>query len=209
VNNKSVYIIGGGNSLKGFDFEKLRNEDTISVNKSASYVPNLDYFITMDFTALKKIQDLKKCKATKIFIANFTEPYIEEKDGKIQDTRFGLIYKLEDFDVVIKSRDKEYFGLTFNDFRHGCNSGYCALQLAIILGYKEINLLGIDLIAGEGTHFFEGYGEGIKSFNKKLDIYYSYFTQGILAFYDKHLNVNIYNCSKNSRLDEILEYKEI
>jgi hypothetical protein len=203
---KTVYIIGGGYSLKDFDFEKIKYEATIAVNKSAIYVPNLDYFITMDFTALKKIPPLKESKTTRIFVANFNKPYLQEKNGQIIDTRFGLVYTLQDFDMIIKSKREPGFGFTFKEFRSGNNSGFCALQLAYLLGYDEIYLLGIDLNIEEETHFHGGYGESKEKFQKKLDEYYMNFATAISQIPP---NVRVYICSKSSRLNGLLPYREI
>jgi len=205
----SVYILAGGESLTGFDFNKLENKDVIAVNKSILSYPKAKYFITMDFTALKKM-DFKNivCDSTKIFIANFTFDYIKEIDGRITDTRFGLVYKLEDFDMIIKSYYKMFFGDNFNIFSNGQNSAFCALQLAIVLGYKNIYLLGLDLTCKNKTHFHSGYGQDIEKFKKSLDEYYSYFYHSILKFKEKS-DINIYSCSKISRLNYILKYKAI
>ena len=208
---KEVYIIGGGNSLKGFDFNKLKNRDTIVVNKAVKYVPNPTYFITMDFTVLKKIGlDLVApyCGTT-IFIANFAKPYLKEQNGQIIDTRFGLIYTLNEFNMIIKSWAEEGIGFDFQNFRSGNNSGYCALQLAILLGYKKIYLLGIDLITSEETHFHKGYGESKEKFDKKLKEYYRNFAIGLNELKEKCPDIQIYSCSKISRLKDILPYKEI
>ena len=50
-----VFIVGGGTRLSGFDFNKLKNKNVIAVNKSICYVPNANYFITMDYTFLRKV----------------------------------------------------------------------------------------------------------------------------------------------------------
>ena len=52
-----AFIVGGGSSLKKFDFTKLANKNTIVVNKAIVDVPNPKHFITMDYTFLKKIRD--------------------------------------------------------------------------------------------------------------------------------------------------------
>ena len=208
---KEVYIIGGGTSLKGFDFNKLKDKTTIAVNKSCLTVPNLDYFITMDFTALKKIgmELVAPYIGTRIFIANFSKPYLREINGQIIDTRFNLVYTLNDFTMMIKSWVEEGIGFYFWDFRSGNNSGYCALQFAILMGFNPIYLLGIDLVTLEGTHFHGGYGESKESFQKKLDSYYQYFVQGIKELKEKKPEIKIYSCSKISRLNNIIEYKEL
>jgi len=206
---EEVYIIGGGYSLTDFDFDKLEDEDTIAINKSMTYIPNLNYFITMDFTALHKINSIQNLNATKVFIANFTVPYLKEIDGRIVDTRFNLVYKLEEFDMIIKSYNIEGFGVQWNKFSHGMNSGYCALQLAILLGYKTINLLGIDLISDKGTHFHGGYGQTKEKFDIKLEQYYNYFYKSLLSLKELYSDINIYSCSDISRLNTILPYKKI
>jgi len=207
--NKKVFVIGGGTSLRDFDFNKVKDETTIAVNKSYYHVPNLNYFVTIDFTVLRKIGNNINSPATKIFIANFSVPSLQEIDGRIIDTRWNLVYDLKAFDIIIKSRKKDGIGFTFKDFRTGGNSGYCALQLAIALGYTEINLLGMDLVVNNGTHFHGGYGELPQTFSKKLDPYYDSFRKGLEELKIKRPDIKVYSCSKISRLNSILEYKEI
>lgn len=207
--NKEAYIIGGGISLKGFDFSRLKDKTTIAVNKSYPYVPNLDYFITMDFTALRKIKSIEKSSPTKVFIANFAKFYLQERDGKIVDTRFDLVYDLINFNMIIKSYKTDGIGLKFNDFRNGDNSGFCALQFAILMGFNPIYLLGIDLKVDKETHFHGGYNQDKKSFQKKLDSYYEYFIQGIKELKEKRPDIKMYSCSDISKLNNLLEYKEI
>ena len=211
-----VYIVAGGSSLRGFDFSSLDNKDTIVVNKSILDVPHPTYFITVDFTFLRKlgVHKLESKDTTKVFIACLHFPYIEEKDGRIVDTRFNLVYDLSDFDVIIKSRKVVGIGYQFKDFRNGLNSGFCALQLAVILGYTKIYLLGVDLcfnvdngLSNKSTHYHGGYGENITSFNKKLSIYYDYFADGIHELKcNPYINVEVISLSPISRLNNIIEY---
>lgn len=211
---KSVYIIGGGSSLEDFDFSKLQNKDTIAVNKSILDVSDCNYFVTMDHSIFGKVdkfkRDLKKYSCTKVFIANFCKPYMIEKNGQIIDSRWNLIYDLSSFDIIVKSRNVDTFGRKWNDFRNGNNSGYCAIQLAILLGYKEINLLGFDLQSKEKkTHYHKGYNESVAKFNTKLEEYYTTLKRALLEWQMLETDVKIYSCSQISRLNNILPYKEI
>ena len=206
--NREIFICGGGYSLQGFDFNKLKNKTTIAVNKSHSYVPNLDYFITIDFTALRKIKPVNP-SATKIFIANFSVPSLKEINGRIVDTRWNLVYDLKNFDLVVKSRKAEGIGLTFKDFRTGNNSGYCALQFAVAMGFNPIYLLGIDLTVSNKTHFHSGYGESPEKFILKLNNYYRAFKMGLSALKQLRPDIKVYNCSPISKLNAILEYKSL
>lgn len=210
--SKLAYIIGGGNSLKNFNFNKLENKTTIAVNKSYSYVPNLNFFITMDYSFLNKIENtLENLNTTKIFVANLDNDYIDyiNRTKNLSYEHSNPNYNLKDFDITIKSYKTEGIGFRWNDFRNGINSGFCALQLAILLGFDIIYLLGIDLIATEKTHFHKGYGESIEEFQKRLDIYYKNFKKALVELIKKKPNIKVYSCSKISRLNDILEYKEI
>jgi len=210
---KECYIVAGGSSLIDFDFLKLMGKDVITVNKAFFAYPNCKYFITMDFTFLKKVSTqksiFKRSRCTKIFIGNLCPSYMEEKNGAIVDTRWNLVYNLAMFDVIIKSRRVSFLGYAFNDFAHGLNSGFCALQLAIVLGYTEIHLLGMDMNVENKTHFHEGYGESVESFNEKLKLYYTNMKESILDFHAEERGINIYSCSKTSSLNKFLEYKEL
>ena len=183
MEKKEIFIVGGGSSLVDFDFSKLKNKNTIAVNMSVFDVPSPNYFISVDYTFLKKIGrnigPFRCIKTTKIFVVDLHFRYLEEKYGQIIDVRNGLTYDLKDFDVVIKARRCEGIGYNYNDFRTGLNTGYCALQLAIILGYKKIYLLGIDLTQGKTTHYHNGYGENSDRFNIKVLEYLDYFRKGL------------------------------
>jgi len=210
---KEVYIIGGGNSVNEIDKSKLEGKDLIVVNKGIIDFPNPKFFITIDHSFLKKLDKnsriLRNTTATKIFVANFVPDYMVEKDGQIKDTRFNLVYKLNIFDMIIKSYKLDGLGFEFNNFSHGNNSAYCALQLAIILGYKEINLIGIDLVAEGKTHYHGGYGEAIDKFQIKLDRYYQTYRHAIIRLLLLDTDIKIYSCSSISRLNKILEYKDL
>jgi len=208
-----VFIIGGGNSVKDVDKSKLENKDLIVINKAIVDFPNPKYFITMDQSVLKKLDKgaryLRNTTATKVFIANFVPSYMEEKNGQIVDTRWNLVYKLNIFDMIIKSKNLEKLGTTFKDFGHGNNSAFCALQLAILLGYEKINLIGVDLVAEGTTHYHGGYGVSLEKFREKLDEYYQTFKTAILEFKSNNENIEIYSRSPISRLNHVLLYKEL
>lgn len=214
MNKKEVYIVGGGTSLNKFDFSILADKDTIAVNKAITYVPSPNFFITMDYTFCHKrhgldLKGFNSYNTSKIFIANFGDNILIEKEGRIIDSRFNLIYDLKEYNMIIKSNIKFGIGFSFNDFRCGNNSAYSALQFAVLMGYQEINLLGVDLVVIDNqTHFHKGYGETVEKFNNKLESYYQCFKQGIEEI-QKQKDIEIYSYSKISRLNSIIPYKEI
>lgn len=202
---KEVYIVAGGTSLEGFDFKKLKGKDVIAVNKSILDVPFAKYFITMDYTFIdKKLgKDRHKfnhSKATKVFIANLCPDYMVEAHGRIIDTRNNYIYRLHKFDMIIKSHTNKGIGWDFNEFVHGSNSGFCAFQLAVCLGYQNIHLLGFDLTASEKTHYHNGYNQDIEKFNKKLKVYASNFIYALKRLKFRKPDIKIYAYSPKSLL---------
>jgi len=212
--NKEIYIIGGGCSLQNKNLRMLQNKETIVTNKSICYVPNPNWFITMDYTFLRKMgnhfeQTFYNEKIPKVFIANFASPHLEEKNGHIVDIRWNLVYDLRDFNLIIKSYKTSGLGYHFGDFRNGDNTGYSALQLAIILGYTEINLLGLDLQVGQFTHFHKGYGENKDKFQNKLNKYYNYFKNSLAQLKKERPDINIYSCSETSKLNKFLPQKKL
>jgi len=211
LESRSVFIIGGGTSLQNFDFSRLAFQDTIAVNKAIFDTPFPKYFITSDYTFLRKINltAFNCIKTTKVFIANKSHKYLREINGRIIDTRLNLIYNLECFNVIIKSYTRSGMGYNFADFRNGENSGFCALQLAAILGYEKVYLLGIDLTCMEKTHYHEGYKQNPTKFTQKLNIYYEEFIKGIIQYRKLFPTREIISCSSISRLNDTLQYENI
>lgn len=207
----SVYIVGGGTSLAGFDFSKLKGREVIAVNQSLYSVPQCRYFITMDYTFLNKthIDSFKSAGCSKIFVVNLSADYLKEINGLYIDTRNSIFYDLRNFNIIIKSYYTEGLGLDFRHFHNGMNSAFCAFQLAVILGYEEINLLGFDFLCRGKTHYHDGYGQDLCGFQRKLDQYYHYFLVALREIKRLRLNIRIYNCSRISRLREHLTLKEI
>ena len=212
MEDNSIIIVGGGTSLKNFKFDKLKDVKTIVVNKSLFTVPNPDYFITMDYSFTRKtynkIDDYIIKVPNRVFIANFTHSYLKELRGAIVDTRYPLTYELWRFNIIIKSYQSGGFGYTFREFCTGENSGYCALQFAILMGYNPIYLLGFDLNTEENqTHYHEGYGESLNKFENKLNLYYQFFKKGFEQIKKDKPNLKIYSLSPNSKLNEFIPCK--
>lgn len=206
-----AYVIGGGPSLKGLSLESLGGRDTFAVNVAAFDVPQAKYAVTVDYTFLRKVaarrKSFEQLSATKVFVADMHWPYMQEKNGGIVDTRSDMRYDLSAFDVVVKARYADGIGYTFKDFATGLNSGYCAMQLAVILGYKRVYLLGIDLgAAGSVTHYHRAYPHvQPNKFAEKLCQYAKYFRNGLRRL-RAETAVEVINCSPASPLRAELPY---
>ena len=210
--NNKVFIVGGGPSLQSFDFKTLNGHDIIAVNKSIEFIDKVKYFLTMDYTFLKKtdltINEINNKSEHSVFILNNEHNYISQINGVFTDTRYNLRYEdLDLFDnIIISSSQTDNitgFGLTLDNFQHGNNSGYCALQLALLLGYDEIYLLGFDLNKVKNqTHFHRGYKQSLSQFDSKLNQYRSNFANSI-----KLSNAtNIFTINNNSYLNTYIKY---
>jgi len=209
VMKNRVFIVAGGPSVNDIDLNLLTNENTIVINNGIFYVPNPTHFITMDYSFLSKIDldrfDKIPCNS-KIFVANTYPDYIEKKDGKYIDKRTNMCYTLNRFNGIIESNTYRYFKFDEMGFSSGKNSGFCALQFALQLRYKEIYLLGYDYKINNKSHFHGGYGEERRKFEIKLQEYFNYIREAIENYKGES---KIFSCSKTSKLNCILEYKKL
>ncbi len=217
--NNRVFVIGGGPSLKFFNLANLRTEDTICVNSSVFDVPAPNFFITKDYTflinylvsCLQTEEDASKKwnNAIKIFVACFVGGALQDIDGRIVDVEKEIRYDLHPVNWIVKNDKQKGIGLSVDDFRCGIDSGYGALQLAILLKYKEVYLLGYDMCVHDQTHYHGRYGERKKElFQKKLDGYFKLYREAIQEIREK-TRVKVFSCSPTSRLNELIPYVSI
>jgi len=187
-----VFIVGGGPSLAKMDLSFLDGEDVICVNKAIDLIKNPKYFITMDYSFFTKIGSSVRSIASRAqsshFVINKQHSYVQNINGVYTDTRHNLRYEgLEYFTSVISSfketNEISGFGQNMIEFCHGDNSGYCAIQFAILAGYTEIYLLGFDLmepVNKQQTHFHGSYPTfSINRFYQKLEVYKKYLIDSI------------------------------
>ena len=250
--SNSIFIVGGGPSLKGFDFGILRNQETIVVNNAIFDVPNPNYFITMDYTWLGKAKVnmlmpqpknpirlrsgyrkykysvlkgkrifayVEKLSASNMFLDSKAKKFFAVcfwgdrlkilGDKKVKDGATNTLYDLNLFDEIIYG--KRYGGIStdFSNFCCGSDSGYSAMQLAIILGYEKIYLLGMDFVgnADIGTHYHNTYKHDVNIYQKKLDEFLIPYPS---AFEDiKKLPCKVFSCSNISKLNAYIPYINI
>lgn len=211
--SKSVYIIGGGPSLRYFEFDKLKDKEVIAVNKAIITYPYARYFVTMDPSFLSKVSNTQfdMSNATKVFVISLFGDEIVERDGHFINTKSNKIYNLNPYDIIIKSKKHEGFATEFRDFRSGANSGYSALQLAILLGYSKIYLLGFDLdFKYKNTHYHGGYtGQNKEKLAAKFKRDLKRFREALIDFKEKRPDIKIYSCSCQSKLNDLLPYRKV
>lgn len=174
------WVMCGGPSAR----EKLTVEgDIIAVNKDAFRYPEAKYVISMDnrfniWELQGKDRKLPEGPAN-IFVVNMAYPHMDHKKSFV-DKRWGMSYDLSYYDLIIKSYRVKGFGKTFKDFANGNSSGFSALQLALILGYKTIHLVGLDLVTdGDETHWHDGYPKSRDDAGACLEEQFSYLKDAI------------------------------
>ncbi len=179
---ETIYIIGGGPSLKGFNFKELSGCRTIAINKALLYHTEADVLYWTDgrfYTWFKN--EVDSYKGLKFALKPGS---LYTNDIKI--LRKGKPYGLEEDPQTLS---------------HGFNSGYAAINLAYHLGAKRIILLGFDMTNdGNQTHFHDGYPTRAAGNRIYEDKFLPGFKQ--LSSEIKNKGIDIYNASPHSRLKD-------
>jgi len=137
---ETVFIIGGGPSLKELDFNRLKSKRTIAINKAFFSHPTADMLYWTDSRVYSWYKtDIDKFKGHKYT----TKPY-----GNVTQSV-----------KVLKNTGKSGLEFDPSGIRHGNNSGHAAINIAYHTGAKRIVLLGFDMknTAGGVSHFHDGY----------------------------------------------------
>jgi hypothetical protein len=131
---QEAFVIGGGPSLRGFDWSLLRDENTVGCNNAFRLGPDI---CKICFFADRKFIFSGPNKPRKGFydeLAKFPNPVVTN------DTQ--LKTRPEPW---IKWMPRKPKGLHRDAIGYNANSGACAINLALLLGAKTIYLLGIDM----------------------------------------------------------------
>jgi hypothetical protein len=143
--NQTMFLVGGGPSLKGMDLSALAGQYTIAVNNAFRLVPNPDVIFYADtrwwswngkdIPAEFPGRIISTCSAG----ARYLDPRV---------CRMGRCYRFTEEDGAGLSHDPTLLS--------GPDSGYMAINLAYLLGASRIVLLGYDMgfTAGE-SHWHE------------------------------------------------------
>jgi len=143
--NETVVIIAGGPSIteKNIRYVENRDVDILGINDAYRICNRLNYLYACDrrwwHYHYSRIGDLPKKK------------FSLEKVG---------------YPDVIQMKDDgpEGLSLEWPKIRHGKNSGYQAINLAILLGYNYIVLLGYDMQHTDGkVHWFGDHPEQLNN----------------------------------------------
>lgn len=193
LDKNECYVVGGGPSLKNFDWSKLQGKFTIAINCAYKVLPdaNILYFTDDDFWNNHR-DEMKKHGGRLVQGTTTIKPKRTKRDGVEQYLLTGAT------------------GLEMEKghLRHGHNSGYAATNLAIQLGFKRIYLLGIDgeviehKHAGTITEEANWHTDHKRTFNRRT---IKVIFKGWDDFHEhiKPLNIEVFNCSPTQRLNNL------
>lgn len=136
--NDVAYVIASGPSLVAFPFEALPAGRRIGANKSG-WLAGCDTLVTVDHRFHQNFADYLTAFPGEVYAAF----------SSARETLPGVTYW--------SYSGAEGFSWTPGELR-GSTSGFAALNLAVLLGYTEIALLGFDFQwSGGRSHFHDGY----------------------------------------------------
>lgn len=124
--NQDVFIIGGGRSLKGFDWNLLKGENTIGCNDAFKH--------GNEICKICVFGDSKWFKSSEQELARY-KGTVFTNSLQLQRTRLSWLWTMP----------REFFGLHEDALGWNNNTGALAINLAVLLGAKRIFLLGFDM----------------------------------------------------------------
>lgn len=203
---KRCFILGGGESLKNFDFDRLKGEKTIGINRAFEKYP-VDILFAMDYLFYRRVVGGS--------LDIFEEYSVRERWSKFKGVKVMLTPmsapSMDPGVCVIRRIFEPRVSLDLNaGIYGGTNSGIGALMLAIILGANPIYLLGFDMKAKRNTHWHSGYpNQTLEGMNARLEEYKKDFE--VVAPMIKEKGVRVVNLYSRSALKcfEMSSVKEV
>jgi hypothetical protein len=143
---ETVYCLGGGPSLKGFDFGTLEGRKVVAVNNAVYSYSASSAVISVDCTWIERNTSLLPLSFNGEIVLGVPEG---------DDT---LCKDYQKFPEITWINWKQKPGLSLNPFvlHSPCTSGYAAVNYAVLKGAKRIILLGYDYCRA-GEHWFKPY----------------------------------------------------
>jgi len=185
------FLIGGGPSLRGFKFDRLKGEKIIAINRAFEFCMHATILFSMDsrfydwvirdhIPASMARRRFYQFQGYKVFLDTGNYPFENVYYLKWSGRREGFTKSMT-------------AGLC-----SGINSGYAALNLAYCLRANPIYLLGFDMQYDHlGSHFHTGYPT--RDHEHRLKVFADYFNQ--IAPVLKEQGFKVYNLSPNSALE--------
>lgn len=136
---QDAYIIGGGPSLEHFNWDLLRDKNTIGCNAA--------FKLGVDICKVCFFADGKFFRKFKEELAHFS--------GMVVTNHITLV---EDDSPWLKWMPREQWGLHHNALGYNSSSGAAAINLALLMGATRVFLLGMDLGLKDGRANWHKHG---------------------------------------------------
>jgi hypothetical protein len=185
---KTVVCIAGGCSLRRIDVEACRGLFTIAINDSYKIAPFANILYACDVKWWEWHDGAVEFKGKKI-----THEYAKRHGVEsIRPPYPGI-------DVLLSTGECG-FDERPNCIRHGGNSGYQALHIAMHLGAKNIILLGYDMHNKSGKHHW--FGQHPRPYHNSDNLRYKRWLECFETLVEpaKKRGQRIINCSPGSEL---------
>lgn len=142
---QEVVIAAGGPSLSGFDFDRLAGRNVIAINRAHEFIPGAQVLWWTDADYWRRAEASLMAHSAPYKATS----HIAYRTAETPAT--AAVYRLTGplgFDP-----DPRYL-------RHGNNSTYAAMHLAVHMGARRLILLGVDMRYGPAgeSHFHGGHG---------------------------------------------------
>jgi hypothetical protein len=191
---RRCFVVGGGASLKDFDFDLLEDELWIGINAVwLSKVPDISY------THDKRVIDLFHKDNSEAWKKLPCRIHKHEKQIENSKKKYGNVHTFKG----AKGWSKSFEDGLFN----GNNSGVTALNIADILGADPIYLIGFDMKkAGDANHFHNYYPKAWKQPDKVYNNFNNNFNRIKKNLVSKVINLtsdSALNAFEKKRVDEI------
>lgn len=189
----SCYIIGGGPSLSGFDFNRLKGKITIGINRSFEFFESTILYF-MDYEFYRTVTDGGEYSKKVLGKWNSFNGEIVGISSFSPTLNFGNEVSL----VRRRLSPAIDYNLDAGIYGGSC-SGVGALMLAAQLGAENIYLLGMDLQASETIHWHSGYNnQDHYAFNARCKEYIKDFERTVPVL--RMRGIKVFNCSPQSAL---------
>ncbi len=169
--DKTVYVVGSGESLKDFDFERLRDRNIIVVNNVYEYVPFAQVLVALDTGWYRR-----------------NKPKLHKFTG-IRITRCGKGYPGWNYFIDQGMTEDKLI------LRKAINSGLYAMVAAIKLGASKIYLLGFDVTWKKQPYFYDIPQVEIDQYRNAM-----HRKDAHLRYFEYYKDYNIINASPDSAI---------
>lgn len=152
LDGHAAYIIGGGPSLKSFDFNLLRGRKTVGCNHAFRLgvdICNIVCFV--DGGTGRFLEQMVDGVPTRDTIFNFPGPIVSNHFDMINEPRVHYFAATERIVADVVGQPPKLM--------HGSNTGVAATHLALKLGANPVYLMGIDMKSHQGQNNWHTYGE--------------------------------------------------